>query len=303
MPSVAVKPAAVSSSVSPAERPDILARIAPGNLFQPATVLWRVYEIEAVLRHVWFQGRILDLGCGDGTLSSVIFRGKESSGLIGLEVDPGDAEIARRSGIYAGVHCAPGDTIPEPDQAFDMVFSNSVLEHIPKIEPVLAEVGRVVRAGGRFVFTVPSEQFHACLSGKGPLPFLWKMRGQSVEESIDRRLQHHRYWSPEEWIQALRPLGFSTFAVHRYLPEPVVRAWEKISNLTGGLAFELFGRNTATRGLQRRLSLGKLDSHTPPSMTRAILRSLLARHLSEPTAVEGQRSGGLLIDAVKQSVA
>jgi SAM-dependent methyltransferase len=303
MPSVAVKPAAVSSSVSPAERPDILARIAPGNLFQPATVLWRVYEIEAVLRHVSFQGRILDLGCGDGTLSSVIFRGKESSGLIGLEVDPGDAEIARRSGIYAGVHCAPGDTIPEPDQAFDMVFSNSVLEHIPKIEPVLAEVGRVVRAGGRFVFTVPSEEFHACLSGKGPLPFLWKMRGQSVEESIDRRLQHHRYWSPEEWIQALRPLGFSTFAVHRYLPEPVVRAWERISNLTGGLAFELFGRNTPTRGLQRRLSLGKLDSHTPASMTRAILRSLLARHLSEPTAVEGQRSGGLLIDAVKQSVA
>ncbi len=303
MPGMAVKPEAVSSSVLSAERPDILERIAPGNLFQPATVLWRVYEIEAVLRHVSFSGRILDLGCGDGTLSSVIFRGEGSSTLIGLEVDPADAEIARRSGIYAAVHCAPGDSIPEPDQAFDIVFSNSVLEHIPKIEPVLGEVGRVVRAGGRFVFTVPSEEFHSCLSGKGPLPFLWRMRGQSVEESIDRRLQHHRYWSPDEWIRALRPLGFSTFAVHRYLPEPVVRAWETISNLTGGLAFELFGRNTQTRGLQRRLSLGKLDSHTPPGMSRAILRTLLAKHLSQPTEVEGQRSGGLLITATKQSMA
>jgi SAM-dependent methyltransferase len=299
----AVKPAAVSQSLSPAERPDILERIAPGNLFQPATVLWRVYEIEAVLRHVAFDGRILDLGCGDGTLSSAIFRGQKSCTLVGLEPDPTDAEAARRSGIYTAVHCAPGDSIPEPDGAFDMVFSNSVLEHIPTIEPVLAEVGRVLRAGGRFVFTVPSEEFHACLSGKGPLPLLWRMRGQSVEESIDRRLQHHRYWSPEKWGQALKPLGFSTFLVNRYLPAPVVQAWERLSNMTGGLAFELFGRKTQTRGLQRRLSLGRLDARTPPGMTRAILRSLLAKHLSQPMQVEGQLSGGLLLTAVKPSMA
>ncbi len=298
----AVKSTAVSQSLSPARRPDILERIAPGNLFQPATVLWRVYEIEAVLQHAAFEGRILDLGCGDGTLSGVIFRGSQTCTLVGLEPDATDAEAARRSGIYAAVHCAPGNSIPEPDGAFDVVFSNSVLEHIPEIEPVLAEVARVTRPGGRFIFTVPSEQFHACLSGSGPLSFLWRMRGQSVEESIDRRLQHHRYWSPEEWMQALRPLGFSTFAVKRYLPAAVVQAWERISNMTGGLVFELFGRKSETRGLQRRLSLASLDSHAPPGMSRAILRSLLSKHLDQPMPVDGL-SGGLLITAVKASVA
>lgn len=282
-----------------AERRDILRRIAPGNLFQPATVLWRIFEIEAVLRHVDFGGRVLDLGCGDGTLSAVIFGGDRHCTLLGLEPDPIDAEAAQLSGIYATVHCAPGDAIPEPDQSLDLVFSNSVLEHIPHLEPVLAEVGRVTRPGGRFVFTVPSEQFHACLSGKGLLPLLWKMRGRSIEQSIDQRLQHHRYWSPEEWVQALRPLGFSTFAIHRYLPAPAVEAWERLSNLTGGLAFELFGGKTQTRRLQRRLGLGLLDSATPAGLTRAILRALLSKHLAESQDAPGQRSGGLLVIAAR----
>jgi SAM-dependent methyltransferase len=298
----AVKPTAVSHPLPPAERAEILERIAPGNLFQPATVLWRVYEIEAVLQNVAFAGRILDLGCGDGTLSSVIFRRSSSCTLVGLEPDGTDAQAARRRDLYATVHWASGDSIPEPDGSFDMVFSNSVLEHIPKIEPVLREVGRVLRKDGCFVLTVPSEKFHACLSGLGPLPFLWRMRGQSVEECIDRRLQHHRYWSPEQWSEALRPLGFSAFQIHRYLPAQVVQAWEQLSNMTGGLLFELLGRRAETRRLQRRLSLAALESRTPPGVARAILRWVLAKHLAAPMEVDGQLSGGLLLTASKSSL-
>ena len=291
------------SSAALAQRSDILRRIAPGNLFQPATVLWRIFEIEAVLRHVDFQGRVLDLGCGDGTLSAVIFGGRRGCTLLGLEPDPIDAEGARRSGIYALVHCAAGDAIPEADRSVDLVFSNSVLEHIPRLEPVLAEVGRITRPGGRFIFTVPSEQFHACISGKGLLPLFWKMRGRSVEQSIDRRLQHHRYWSPDEWLRALRPLGFSSFAIHRYLPAAAVEAWERLSNLTGGLAFELFGGRTQTRRLQRRLGLGLVDGATPAALTRGILGALLAKHLGESPIAAEQPSGGLLVIAAKAAVA
>jgi SAM-dependent methyltransferase len=288
--------------LAPVGRADILERIAPGNLFQPATVLWRIYEIEAVLRHAAFSGRVLDLGCGDGTLSSVIFSERRACTLVGLEPDQTDAEAARRCGLYAAVHCAPGSSIPESEHSFDVVFSNSVLEHIPQIEPVLAEVGRVLRPGGRFIFTVPSEQFHACLTGGGPLRFVWRLRGQSVQESIDRRLQHHRYWSPDEWANALRPLGFTSVAAQRYLPASVVQAWERLSNMTGGLVFELFGRKTQTRGLQRRLSLNAVDSRTPPAIARTVLRSVLRKHLAEPAPENGEPTGGLLLIAVKQSM-
>jgi hypothetical protein len=71
--------------------------------------------------------------------------------------------------------------------------------------------------------------------------------------------------------------------------------------MTGGLMFELFGRKTETRGLQRRLSLAGLDSHTPPGVARMILRSLLSKHLDQP--MQGQLSGGLLFIANKASVA
>jgi len=81
------------------ERLQILRTLAPGNLVQPATALWRVYEIEAVHRHVRFEGRVLDLGCGDGSLSRVVF-GDADAGrtLVGLEPDPTDAESARQGG-------------------------------------------------------------------------------------------------------------------------------------------------------------------------------------------------------------
>lgn len=44
------------------------------------------------------------------------------------------------------------------DQAFDVVVSNDVFEHVPEIEPALAECARVLRPGGRMLFSIP---FHA----------------------------------------------------------------------------------------------------------------------------------------------
>src|SRR5580700_311515 len=95
-------------------RHEILRSLAPGHLIQPATALWRVYEIEAVRLHAPLAGRVLDLGCGDGSLSRVIFDGaREVSAVVGLEPDAADADDGRRSGVYVAVHCAPGDAIPE----------------------------------------------------------------------------------------------------------------------------------------------------------------------------------------------
>ena len=47
-------------------------------------------------------------------------------------------------------------------------MSNSVLEHIPNVEAVLKETGRVLRPGSPFVFCVPNHQFLSSLSiGRG----------------------------------------------------------------------------------------------------------------------------------------
>ncbi len=283
----------------PLDRRELLRRLAPANAFQPATMLWRVFEIEAIQRHATLSGHGVDIGCGDGELARVVFDAYEPRPrVIGVEPDPRDCALARASGAYEAVHCVSGDAIPVAAASMDFVFSNSTLEHIRDLEPVVAEAARVLRTGGEFVFTVPSEQFHACLRGGGFVAMLARRRGQKYPALIDERLAHHRYLSPDEWTRLLRAHGFADVRSDRYFPRAAVRGWESLSNLTGGLAYELFGARRATRQIQHRLGLSR---RSPPQVATAIARTteLVARRALAADVRPGEPSGGLLIIAAR----
>lgn len=151
-------------------KPDyaLLTRFLRDYPFQPATGVWRAYEIEHLCSFPFPEGHGLDLGCGDGKLTKIILDqlkdGKRRT-LVGIDPDPKETELAKEIGIYERIHTVGGGGIPEPDASFDWVLSNSVLEHIPDLEPVFAEVGRLLKPGGVFIYTVPSEQFHDALKG------------------------------------------------------------------------------------------------------------------------------------------
>ena len=46
--------------------------------------------------------------------------------------------------------------IPYPDQMFDLVVSDNVMEHLAEPVNVLAEIGRVLKPGGRLLFKTPN---------------------------------------------------------------------------------------------------------------------------------------------------
>lgn len=275
----------------------IARRLAPGNLFQPATVLWRVFEVEALRRFVRLEGRVLDLGCGDGSVSAAVFDGMPVE-LIGVEPDSADAASAMKSGLYRNVWRTPGDRVPEPDASFDAVFSNSVLEHIPDINPVIAESSRVLRVGGTFVITVPSDTFHETLAQTW-FSTVARRRGLSEAEAIDQRLDHHRYWTIDEWKDSLRASGLVIEVVERYLPQRVMRAWQRLSNVTGGLAYELAGARTPPRAIQRRFGFAALDARVPTGLAEYIVLAALRPSLRMSSQVDGDQSGGLLITATR----
>jgi hypothetical protein len=90
---------------------------------------------------------------------------------------------------------------------------------------------------------------------------------------------------------------------HRYLPAAAVRAWQRLSNATGGLAFELFGGRTAPRTLQHRSGLAALDELVPARVAGPIVEAVLRRSLTFRPQVGNELSGGLLLVAERQDAA
>jgi SAM-dependent methyltransferase len=98
------------------------------------------------------SGRVLDVGCGEGQVARLAARLPGSELVVGI--DPTQAQVAeaarRGGGVLYGRSGAAG--LPFADAAFDAVVACLVFEHIEAVDDAVAEVGRVLRPGGRFLF-------------------------------------------------------------------------------------------------------------------------------------------------------
>jgi SAM-dependent methyltransferase len=251
----------------------LLARLVRENPFQPATSFWRSIELGAVVHHGFPSGVGLDLGCGDGRLMSILLEACATSPrLTGIDMDPHETAAARQSGSYLDVHTASGGRLPLPDGAFDFVFSNSVLEHIEDIDSVMAEVARVLRPGGSFLFTVPSNDFHTCLAG----PIVpWRRRAEYLA-SVDRRCAHKRYWGSSEWAACMLRHGIQLTHSRSYMSGRELQRWETLSRFTSGLLFALLKGRLAPIQIQRSLGMRRRRLHLPDALLKLLARSAAA---------------------------
>ncbi len=93
--------------------------------------------------------RVLDVGCGDGFLSARL--AAQGCDVVGLDLDEGVLERARRRWPDAGVSWLQGDvlTYPFAPGEFDAVLSNAALHHLPDTAEALRRFAALVRPGGR----------------------------------------------------------------------------------------------------------------------------------------------------------
>ncbi len=106
-----------------------------------------------VLRRHAPPGRLLDVGCAEGTFLALAAReaGYEVSG---VEIS---AEAAARARAASGapVHAGTLADLPRPERPYDVVTLWDVLEHTTDPAEVLARVAGVLRPGGILALTVP----------------------------------------------------------------------------------------------------------------------------------------------------
>ena len=100
--------------------------------------------------------RVLEVGCGTGTLVLMVKRAQPHIAVVGLDPDPKALERGRTKAARAGVKAqfdeGFGDRLPYGDATFDRVLSSFMFHHLPKEEKLgfLREVRRVLKAGGSF---------------------------------------------------------------------------------------------------------------------------------------------------------
>lgn len=182
----------------------------------PSLGVWRAAEI-AALRTQVYEPPVLDLGCGDGLVTSFVLA------QVDIGVDPCSAAIDRAAGrnLYRRLETRPVEAVDIAPGSIGTVISNSVLEHIGDIEAVLRTTARLLRPAGRLIFTVPTDAFSRWLALPLPAYRAWR----------NRHYEHRNIWPIERWQTQLDRCGFTLTLVQPYLRREIVTAWDVLELL------------------------------------------------------------------------
>ncbi|MEZ4617379.1 MAG: class I SAM-dependent methyltransferase [Caldilineaceae bacterium] len=97
--------------------------------------------------------RLLDCGCGPGSITLGLAAMVAPGETIGIDSDPGSIDLSRKLAAEQGsanvrFEVADVNEIPFPDASFDVVFSHAVLLHLRNPIRALKEMRRVLKQGG-----------------------------------------------------------------------------------------------------------------------------------------------------------
>lgn len=185
---------------------------------------------------------VFDLGSGDGHFASAAFDERLDVGL-----DPWVAPMkeARSRDAYRLLVLGAGARIPFADGSFSSVTSTSVLEHIHDLDPVMAEIARILKPGGKFVFCVPNDRFPQLLWGRQALEKFGLQRvGAAYGRFFNRIARHAHTDSPAVWQERLEKAGLELEQTWDYFPPKALHIleWGHPLGIPAWITKKLFGR-------------------------------------------------------------
>ncbi|QSW99799.1 class I SAM-dependent methyltransferase [Haloterrigena alkaliphila] len=176
------------------------------------------------------SGRVLELGCGTGDMFPFVVDGaSDDLEYHAIEPDPHmrrrAAEAARETGLAVDLRDARAESLPYPDDSFDVVLAGVVFCTVQDPDAALEEVVRVLKPGGEFRFLE-----HVGADG-------WRGRGQELLDPI--------------WQRAAGGCHLTRDTVGRFVGHEAL-AVEEIESLEAGV----FPATPIVRGTLRRRNDG-----------------------------------------------
>lgn len=205
----------------------------------------------------------LDFGCGDGLFARICF-GKQKID-AGVDISSENVEFAQKSGAYKQVFLSEKERLSFKNSSFQTVISNSVFEHVKDIDPILAEINRVLKKGGRLVFTVPGEktvQFWP----------LTKFLGSWYSDVKNFLWQHRTLEDRNFWVNKLAEHGFRVKEVLTFADRQAIGLLDYFYPVSAFsfVTKKIFGRYSAfrpkflnrflARFLRERIRCGELEN-------------------------------------------
>ncbi len=116
----------------------------------------RIRNTQKLLSYATLEGKpdCLEIGCGNGAISRDLAR-RYGARVVGIDLDTEQVKLAQEGmndAPRAGFLVADAKRLPFEDSRFDVVLSFQVMHHIPDWLNALAEMKRVLKPGGYFIY-------------------------------------------------------------------------------------------------------------------------------------------------------
>jgi 2-polyprenyl-3-methyl-5-hydroxy-6-metoxy-1,4-benzoquinol methylase len=162
------------------------------------------------------EGRVLDVGCAQGTLGLMLAEGGMRVDLLDVRSENIAYARARHEHGQVNFHVGALSNDCPPDRDFDVVVCTEVIEHVPAPLELIGQLKRKLRPGGMLCMTTPNAEYLF-----SHLPTY----GEAAQDTIDTAEPNsldgdaHRYlFTRTELISLLRGAGMRVVRHGFFLP-------------------------------------------------------------------------------------